>query len=121
MKLSESSILKIYASNTDRIGSRLLYEHIVYLAREKGISGVTVYRGIMGYGSSSSHISSSRFWELTEKLPVMIEIIDSTEVLENFYGLIEPDLRKMPKGCLVSMEPVIIKLQKPGKTPPQGL
>lgn len=114
MENSENSILKIYASSTDKIGSKLLYEHIVYLAKEKGISGVTVYRGIMGYGSSSSHISSSRFWELTEKLPVMIEIIDRTEVLELFYGLIEPDLVKMPKGCLVSMEPVLIKLQKPG-------
>jgi PII-like signaling protein len=39
---AESSILKIYASTTDRIGSKLLYEHIVNLARDKGISGVTV-------------------------------------------------------------------------------
>jgi uncharacterized protein len=109
------SILKIYASNTDKIGNELLYEHIVYLAKSKGISGVTVYRGIMGYGMSSTHITSTRFWELTEKLPVMIEIIDRTEKLEEFYELIEPDLENMPKGCLVSMEPVEIKLQKSGK------
>ena len=112
----EFSILKIYASNTDRIGSDLLYEHIVYLAKEKGISGVTVYRGIMGYGMSSTHISTTRFWELTEKLPVMVEIIDTTEKLEEFFALIETDLKKMPKGCLVSMEPVVIKLQKKGTT-----
>lgn len=110
----EYSILKIYASNTDRIGSELLYEHVVYLAKEKGISGVTVYRGIMGYGLSSTHISTTRFWELTEKLPVMIEIIDTTEKLEDFYALIEADLKEMPKGCLVSIEPVDIKLQKKG-------
>lgn len=109
------SILKIYASNTDKIGNELLYEHIVYLAKSKGISGVTVYRGIMGYGMSSTHITSTRFWELTEKLPVMIEIIDRNEKLEEFYKLIEPDLENMPKGCLVSMEPVEIKLQKSGK------
>jgi PII-like signaling protein len=114
MELSENSIIKIYASSTDRIGSKLLYEYIVYLAKEKGVAGVTVYRGIMGYGSSSSHISSSRFWELTEKLPVMIEMIDKTDVLEDFYRLIEPELLKMPKGCLVSIEPVRIKLQKSG-------
>lgn len=110
----EHSILKIYASNTDKIGNELLYEHIVYLAKSKGISGVTVYRGIMGYGMSSTHITSTRFWELTEKLPVMIEIIDNTDKLEEFYKLIEPDLKVMPKGCLVSMEPVEIKLQKKG-------
>ena len=108
------SILKIYASNTDKIGNELLYEHIVYLAKAKGISGVTVYRGIMGYGMSSTHVTSTRFWELTEKLPVMIEIIDLTDKLEEFYKLIESDLKGMPKGCLVSMEAVEIKLQKKG-------
>ena len=108
------SILKIYASNTDRVGSELLYEHIVYLAKSKGISGVTVYRGIMGYGMSSTHITSTRFWELTEKLPVTIEIIDRTEILDEFYSLIEPDLKNMTKGCLVTIEPVTIKLQKKG-------
>lgn len=109
------SILKIYASNTDKIGNELLYEHIVYLAKAKGISGVTVYRGIMGYGMSSTHVTSTRFWELTEKLPVMIEIIDLTEKLEEFYSLIEADLKGMPKGCLVSIEPVEILLQKKGR------
>lgn len=114
MKDTDYSILKIYASTTDRIGSCLLYEHIVKLARDKGISGVTVYRGIMGYGLSTT-ISSSKFWELTEKLPVMIEIIDQTEVLNSFYASFEGDLLKMPKGCLVIIEPITLKLHKPGK------
>jgi PII-like signaling protein len=111
---SESSILKIYASTTDRIGTKLLYEHIVNLARDRGISGVTVYRGVMGYGLSSS-ISSAKFWELTEKLPVMIEIIDNNDVINEFYNLIEPDLLNMPKGCLVIAEPITVKLHKPGR------
>jgi hypothetical protein len=112
---TSSSIMKIYASTTDRIGSKLLYEHIVELAKDKGISGVTVYRGVMGYGLSSQ-ISSAKFWELTEKLPVMIEIIDKTEVLEDFYSVIEPELTRMPKGCLVLMVPARIKLHKEGRT-----
>jgi len=111
---SESSILKIYASTTDRIGSKLLYEHIVNLARDRGISGVTVYRGVMGYGLSSS-IASAKFWELTEKLPVMIEIIDNNDVINEFYKLIEPELLSMPKGCLVIVEPITVKLHKPGR------
>lgn len=114
MNTSEYSILKIYASSTDHIGFDLLYEHLVVLAKEKGIAGVTVYRGIMGYGLSSTQISSSRFWELTEKLPVVIEMIDKTEVLEAFYLLIENDLKLQPKGCLVTIHPIEIKLQKTG-------
>lgn len=117
METQDYSILKIYASNTDKIGFQILYEHIVYLAKEKGIAGVTVYRGIMGYGQSSSNISSAKFWELTEKLPVVVEIIDKTPNIENFYKLIEPDLLSMPKGCLVSVEPVSVKLIKSGKSP----
>jgi len=114
METSDSSILKIYASSTDKIGVKLLYEHIVQVAREKNISGVTVYRGVMGYGLSSG-ISTARFWELTEKLPVMIEIIDNTTIIENFYSLIEPELKSMPKGCLVVMQPIVVKMHKSGK------
>jgi PII-like signaling protein len=114
MKKADHSILKIHASSTDKLGSKLLYQHIVELAREKGIMGATVYRGIMGYGSSSK-ITSTRFWELTEKLPIAIELVDKTKKLEDFYTVIEEELLGMPKGCLVVMEPVSIMLQKKGK------
>jgi len=114
VKKSGFSILKIHASSTDKIGSKPLYQFIVERARENGIAGATVYRGIMGFGSSS-RISSSRFWELTEKLPVSIELIDNTEKLEEFYTLIEEHLVHMPKGCLVTLQPVTLLLQKPGK------
>ncbi len=114
MDIQDHSVLKIYVSTTDKIGMKLLYEYIVYLAKEKGISGVTVYRGIMGYGLSSQHIDSSKFWELTEKLPIVIEMVDKTDVLDDFYKQIEPELIKMPKGCLVSVNPITVKLLKPG-------
>jgi len=110
---SKYSRLKIKASTTDKIGTKLLYQHLVQLAHRKGISGATVFRGIMGYGSSNA-IHSSRFWELTEKLPVVIEFVDLTEKLELFYSEIEEELLNMPKGCLVTMEPTEILLQKKG-------
>jgi len=116
MKNDPYNVLKIYASTTDKLESKLLYEYIVHSARERGLSGITVYRGIMGYGSSSKQISSSRFWELTDKLPVVIEVVDRTSILEEFYQFLEPELQKMPKGCLVTTEPVRIRLLKPGKT-----
>ena len=111
---STNSRLKIKASTTDRVGSKLLYQYLVEQAKEKGISGATVFRGIMGYGSSS-RIHSSRFWELTEKLPVIVELVDETQKLKEFYKDIEAELLSMPKGCLVTLEPVSILLQKKGK------
>jgi len=113
MNKPQESILKIYASSTDKIGQKLLYEFIVLLARDEGISGATVYRGIMGYGLSSK-ISSSKFWELTEKLPVIIELIDETNKLEGFFNKIEKELVEMPKGCIVTMENVEVKRIKRG-------
>ena len=113
MKSPNHSVMKIYASSTDRLGSQLLYEAIVYKAKETGLSGVTVYRGVMGYGLSS-HVHTSRFWELTDKLPVVIEIIDLQEKLESFYSIIEPELNALPKGCLVTISPVEVRLHKPG-------
>ena len=113
-KDSKYSRLKIKASTTDRIGSKLLYQYLVEKAKEEGISGATVFRGIMGFGTSSK-IHSSRFWELTEKLPVVIELVDETEKLKDFYRGIEEKLLHMPKGCLVTLEPTEILLQKKGK------
>lgn len=112
---SKHSVLKIFASSTDKIGRKLLYEHIVELAKEKGLAGATVYRGVMGYGMSSKKIHSSKFWELTEKLPVTVELMDETTVLENFYASIEPVLNEMEKGCVVAIEPIEFMLIKSGK------
>ena len=114
MESGKFSILKIYLSTTDKFGSKLMYEHLVYLAKEQKIAGVTVNRGIMGYGLSSTHVTTSRFWELTEKLPLIVEMVDTTRKLEVFFKMIESDLQNMKKGCLVSMEPVKLLLSKTG-------
>jgi PII-like signaling protein len=52
----------------------------------------------MASGQYCCRIRTSKFWELTEKLPVMIEIIDNNTILEDFYTLIEPELKKIKKG-----------------------
>jgi PII-like signaling protein len=113
MENRQHSVLKIYASSTDRLGGRLLYEDIVLRAREAGISGATVYRGMMGYGISS-HIHSSKFWELTEKLPVVIELIDTEDKIRDFSANKTPELKTLSKGCIVTVSPVEIVLHKSG-------
>jgi len=113
MEKKAHSVLRIYASSTDRLGTSLLYEEVVLRAREAGISGATVFRGVMGYGLSS-HIHSSKFWELTEKLPVVIEIIDTEEKIEKFCSILGPELESLPKGCLVTISPVEVRIHKHG-------
>jgi uncharacterized protein len=55
-----------------------MYESIVFKAKEAGLAGATVIKGIFGYGASSV-IHSYKFWEISEKLPVVVEIVDTEE------------------------------------------
>src|SRR6056297_2317417 len=113
-KNQDNKLLRIFLSSTDKISGQLVYEKIVYLAKEKNLAGATTFRGILGFGASSV-IHSSKFWELTEKLPVVIEIIDQADIIDTFYQQKEPMLKEMPKGCMVTIDPVNVKLYKPGK------
>ena len=112
---TEYSVLKIFMSNTDKSGLDLLYEKIVKEAQNQGISGVTVFRGIMGYGLSNTRIVNSKFWEISEKLPVIIEMTDKTEKLNDFYHSMEEKLKSTGKGCLVYIQPINILLHQSGK------
>jgi len=114
MENTQTSAMRIYTSSTDRIGTKLFYEHLVHQSKKRGIAGVTVYRGVMGYGVSSRHISTSKFWELTEKLPITIEMVDSDSALEEFYKFIEPEITNLEKGILITIEPVRVIIQKQG-------
>lgn len=110
----EARILRIYISSTDRFKHGLLYETLVFAAKRYGLSGATVLKGVMGYGSSSV-IRSTRFWEITEKLPVIIEIVDEAEKIDQFTRKILPWFDKISTGCLITSEKADIVLFKQGK------
>lgn len=111
---SEISVLKIYMSSTDSHKQKLMYENVVELAKKHSVEGVTVYRGIMGYGASSNRISNSRFWELTEKLPVVIEMVDVRIKLLEFFSIIKKELEDFSKGCVVTIHPAEVLFKKTG-------
>lgn len=109
----EVSVLRIYLSSTDKFRSQLLYEVIVFAAKRYGLSGATVLKGTMGFGPSGT-INSTRFWELTEKLPIVVEIIDENEKIEKFIETITPYFEKIRTGCLVTLEKTTVVLHKLG-------
>ena len=106
--------LRIFLSSTDKLDHKPAYEAIVFRAKDEGLAGATVTRGVLGYGASSV-IHSARFWELTEKLPMIIEIIDEEENVVEFFNTIKPEIEKMSKGCLVTLEKVDVLLYQSGK------
>jgi PII-like signaling protein len=105
--------LKFYLSNTDKIRLTTVYSSLIYAAKRYGLSGATVYKGIMGYGASSRIVTSS-FWEFTEKVPVVIEFVDSEEKITGFIEKMRPWLQMLPKGCLVTCHNVDVVFSKCG-------
>ena len=106
-------LLRVFTSSTDKFRHTPIYEVVVYAARRYGIAGATVIRGVMGYGSSS-HVSSEKFWEISEKVPVIVEIIDDADKIEQFFDTIKPYLEMIRKGCIVTIEPVNVVFFKTG-------
>lgn len=86
---SKGALLRIIVGESSRYKGKHLYEYIVTKAREAGVAGATVTRGMMGYGANS-RIKTASILCLSEDLPVIIELIDSREVLEQFVDLIDP-------------------------------
>ncbi len=99
----EAKLLRIFLGETDKIGSVNVYEKIVMEARQQNLAGATVYRGIMGYGRNS-RIHTTKFLRLSEDLPLVIEIVDEAEKIENFIPTIEEILDKANSGALVTVE-----------------
>lgn len=109
----EAKLLRIFVSNTDKFKHNLLYEMVVFAAKRYGLAGATVLKGVMGYGSSSV-VRSVKFWEITEKLPVVIEIVDESEKIDRFVEKILPWFDKMRYGCMITVEKANIVLYKQG-------
>ncbi len=98
-----AKLLRIFLGENDKIGSVTVYEKIVIKARENELAGATVYRGIMGYGGNS-RIHTSKFLALSEDLPLVIEIVDEEEKINNFIPFVESIFEEANCGGLITLE-----------------
>ena len=88
---------------------------IVYLAKRNGLAGATVFRGTMGYGPSSTHIYQPTVWEVVDKTPMVIEIVDDAEKIDSFFKLLKPYLELVRTGCLITREKADVVFYKKGE------
>ena len=75
----EGLLLRIFIGESDRHDGKPLYEWIVLQAREKGLAGATVLRGMMGFGANTRQIHTFKIEALSEDMPIVVEIIDTEE------------------------------------------
>jgi PII-like signaling protein len=106
--------LRIYISSTDKFEHKPLYEAIVYSAKEHGITGATVLKGIMGFGSSSE-VYTNKLWEISEKVPLIVEIIDESHKIDSFLKNNKLFLENIGKGHIITMDDTTIIMHKAGK------
>ncbi len=104
MKTSgEGKLLRIFIGESDRYHGQALYEVLVRKARELGLAGATVWRGIEGYGAAS-RIHTAKLLRLSEDLPIIVEIVDTEDKIR--AALPEFDALIVAAGCggLITLE-----------------
>lgn len=115
MKLQgKSKLLRIFTGEDDRIGHDLLCEKILFAAKQHGLAGGTIVKGIMSFGASS-RVHRAKLIEISEDLPVIIEIVDAAEKIEAFLPLVNDLFEQCGKGGLITVENVEVIYYKSKK------
>ena len=101
----EGKLLRIFIGEADRFDGKPLYQYIVNRAREGGLAGATVIRGLMGFGAHS-RMHTAKLLRLSEDLPIIIELVDTEEKIRDFVksidGCIEEGMITMEKAEIIS-------------------
>jgi len=106
----ERTLMRIHIGESDKWHGKPLYEAIVEMLRKEKFSGVTVLRGVAGYGGSSVY-HTDKILRLSQDLPIILEIVETTERIEQIL----PRLDAMVEGGLITLEKVRVILYRAAK------
>jgi PII-like signaling protein len=106
----DGKLLRIFIGENDKHEGLPLFEWIVRSAREQGLAGATVLRGLEGFGAHS-RLHTAKILRLSSDLPVIVEIVDTEEKIETFLPLIDGAIGE----GLVTVEKVEVRFYRSGK------
>jgi hypothetical protein len=106
----DGKLLPIFIGENDRYEHQPLYEWIVRKARESGLAGATVLRGLEGFGAHS-RLHTAKILRLSSDLPLVIEIVDTEAKIEAFLPLIDDAVGE----GLATVERVEVRFYRPGR------
>jgi uncharacterized protein len=104
---AEGTLLRVFIGESDRHKGLPLYEVIVNEARQRGLAGATVWKGFMGFGAHS-RMHTAKILELSQDLPIVIEIVDAKDKIEQFLQVLD----ELVGEGLVTVEPARIILYR---------
>ena len=105
----EGQLLRIFIGESDKYERQPLYEWIVRKARKFGLAGATVFRGLEGYGAHS-RLHTTKILRLSSDLPIVVEIVDTSEKIEQFMPIIDDAI----KEGLATLEKATIRFYRGG-------
>ena len=106
----EGALLRIFIGESDKQDGKPLYEWLVLRAREGGLAGATVLRGIAGFGAHS-RMHTAKILRLSEDLPIVVEIVDTPDKIEAFLPVVD---HAIAEG-LATVERVRVRFYRAGK------
>lgn len=105
-------LLRIFVGESDKHEGKPLYEWLVLKAREAGLAGATVLRGIEGFGAHS-RLHTAKILRLSEDLPIVLEIVDALEKIEAFMPVVD---HAIDEG-MATLERVQVRFYRSGQPP----
>jgi uncharacterized protein len=111
----ERVLMRIHIGERDKYRGKPLYAAIVELLRARHYAGATVYRGIMGFGASST-VHTDRIEVLSIDLPIIVECIETAERID----AILPHLDEMIGGGLITLERANVIVYRPHSSEVRG-
>jgi len=102
---SKAKMMRIYVGENDKWNGKPLYEAIVNGLRSNDIAGVTVYRGILGYGANR-RIHKDAALSLSHDRPILLSVVDTEEKLKAFMPVLE---QMVLQGLVVLSDADVIK------------
>jgi len=103
--LETGSLLRVFVGERDKLDGAPLYERILGAAREAGMAGVTILRGVESYGASDQ-VHAAHILRLSDDLPMVLEIVDTPQRMEEFMPLADSLMQRAGTGGLITLEQV---------------
>jgi len=101
----KAKLMRIYIGESDRWQDQPLHEALVRAMRAHDLAGVTVYRGVLGYGSHR-RVHKEKPLHLSQDCSIMLSVIDSDEKLQGFMPIVD---RMVEEGIVVFSDVDIMK------------
>jgi PII-like signaling protein len=107
--IGEKTLMRIFIGESDKIDGRPLHKEVLKTLRKIGMAGATVLHGVAGYGARSVY-HTSNILRLSQDLPVVIEVVDSDEKIQEII----PILDKMLNGGMITLEKANVIMYRSG-------